>query len=244
MTSELILYCLIMFVLTVAGGLLTLIRQWSDDWLHLFLSFGAGIFLGAVFCHLLPEVMRQEHSYKAGLFVLGGYLLIFFVERILLSREWGAHGHGHVVVSLTVLIGLSMHSLMEGFGLAVTMVDPQLAWILLVSILAHKIPAAFSLVSLALLAKQSRKRSFYYLLLFASTAPVGALILGPLLALDRAGDLWQMTGLVTGSFLYVATADLLPEVFHSRKRRWVNLFLMLVGITLMSLVGATSGHHH
>jgi zinc and cadmium transporter len=243
MPSDLILYCLIMFLATVAGGLITLIRQWSDEWLHLFLSFGAGIFLGAVFFHLLPEVMRLEHSYRAGMFILGGYLLIFFVERILLSREGGAHSHGHVVVSLTVLIGLSVHSLVEGFGLAVTMVDPQLAWILLVSILAHKIPAAFSLVSLALLAKQSRQRSFYYLLLFAATAPAGALVLGPLLGLDRAGDMWQTTGLVTGSFLYVATADLLPEVFHSHRRRWVNLFLMLVGITLMSLVGTESGHH-
>ena len=243
MSSELLFYCTIMFVLTLAGGLVTLIRQWSDEWLHLFLSFGAGIFLGAVFFHLLPEVMKLEHSYRAGLFILGGYLLIFFIERILLSREGGGHGHGHVVVSLTVLIGLSVHSLMEGFGLAVTMVDPQLAWILLVSILAHKIPAAFSLVSLALLAKQSRLRSFYYLLLFSVTAPAGALVLGPLLGLDHAGAMWQTTGLVTGSFLYVATADLLPEVFHSPKRRWVNLFLMLVGITLMSLVGAQSDHH-
>jgi len=241
MPNDLLLYCAVMFVLTMAGGLVTLVRQWSDEWLHLFLSFGAGIFLGAVFFHLLPEVMRQEPTYKAGLFILGGYLLIFFVERILLSHQ--GEGHGHVVVSLTVLIGLSVHSLMEGFGLAVTMADTRLAWILLVSILAHKIPAAFSLVSLALLAKQSRKRSFYYLLFFAATAPAGALVLGPVLGADRLGAVWQTTGLVTGSFLYVATADLLPEVFHSRRRRWVNLFLMLVGITLMSLVGAQGEHH-
>ena len=243
MSSDLLLYCLIMFAITVAGGLVTLIWRWSDERLHLFLSFGAGVFLGAVFCHLLPEVMHEEPSYKAGLSILGGFLLIFFVERILLYREGNGHGHGHLVVSLTAFIGLSVHSLMEGFGLAVTMVDPQLARVLLISILAHKVPAAFSLVSLALLAKQSRRRCLFYLFFFAATAPIGALVLGPLIGFLQEGSMWQTTGLVTGSFLYVATADLLPEVFHSRERRWVNLLLMLIGITLMGLVGAESHHH-
>jgi len=243
MFSDLAVYCAIMFCATIAGGMVTLVWRWSDDRLHLFISFGAGIFLGAVFSHLLPEVMGHEHGHRAGLFILAGFLLIFFVERILLRREGGGHSHGHLVVSLTVLIGLSVHSLMEGFGLAIVMSDKELAEVLLVSILAHKVPAAFSLVSLMVLAQQSRKRVWAGLLIFAATAPVGALVLGPIFDYGRAGALWQFTGLVTGSFLYVATADLLPEAFHSRRRRWVNLLLLLAGITLMSWLGSDAGHH-
>jgi len=41
----------------------------------------------------------------------------------------------------------------------------------------------------------------------------------------------------------VATADLLPEVFHSRERRWVNLVLMVAGIILMSLLGTGAESH-
>jgi len=242
MSSDLILYCLILFVLTMAGGLVTLVRQWSDEWLHLFLSFGAGVFLGAVFYYLLPEVMNQGSPNTAGLCVLVGYLMIFFFERILVRSGGGHANHGHMVVSLTALIGLSVHELVEGVGLAVVAVDRELARVLFLSIMAHKVPAAFSLVSLMVLAGQSRKKIWLSLIFFAAIGPFGTLVLAPIFGNGFADSLWQITSVVTGSFLYVATADLLPEVFHSRERRWVNLFLMLVGITLMSLVGA-SGHH-
>ncbi|MEW5795762.1 MAG: ZIP family metal transporter [Candidatus Zixiibacteriota bacterium] len=242
MSYDLVWYCLLMFAATVAGGIITLVRRWSDERLHLFLSFGAGIFLGAVFYHLLPEVMHQESMNRAGLFILAGYLLIFFVERILLHSGEG-HAHGHLVVSITVLIGLSVHSLMEGLGLAVAMTDPELGRVLFISILAHKVPAALSLVSLMVLAGQSRRRIWFGLLFFAATAPIGALVLAPIVDLGSPDQLWQITGIVTGSFLYVATADLLPEVFHTRDRRWVNLLLMLAGIMLMSLLSTHSGHN-
>lgn len=242
MNSDLLLYCGLMFVATIAGGALTLFRQWSDDWLHLFLSFGAGVFLGAVFIHLLPEVMGSGDRSTAGLMILIGYLLIFFIERILLIREGGKSGHGHLVVSMTVLIGLSVHSVMDGFGLAMVMHDQHVAKLLLTTILAHKVPAAFSLVSLMVLAKQSRTNIVISLIVFAATAPVGALVLGPILEAGQVGGATYFTGLVTGSFLYVATADLLPEVFHSRRRRWINLLLLLTGIVLIGFVGSELGH--
>ena len=242
MNSDLLLYCFLMFIATLAGGMITIVRRWSDEWLHLFLSLGAGIFLGAVFMHLLPESMGHEAGESPGLYILAGYLLIFFIERILLVREGGENGHGHLVVSLTAFIGLSVHSLMDGFALAIVMPDNELTVVLFTSILAHKIPAAFSLASLLILAKQSRARTVIILLIFSATAPVGAMVLGPILEYGEVTGLGHFMGLVTGSFLYVATADLLPEVFHSRKSRWVNLLLMIVGILLMTLFSPHGGH--
>jgi zinc and cadmium transporter len=242
MDSNLLFYCIVMFVATLGGGAITLVRQWSYDWLHLFLSFGAGIFLGAVFFHLIPEAMDHDAPFRSGLFLLIGYLLLFFLERILLYRgvERGTHGHG--VVSLTALVGLSVHSVMDGFGLAIVMPDKELAEILFTSVLAHKIPAAFTLVSLMLLAKLSRAKIVTGLLIFAATAPVGAMILGPILDYGEVAGVPQFFGMVSGSFLYVATADLLPEVFHSRERRWVNLALMIAGVIVMSLFGVEHAH--
>lgn len=243
MSSVLIWYCSIIFVATMAGGLVTLLWRWSDERLHSFLSFGAGIFLGAVFYHLLPEVMNQGNPQVAGLYILIGYLLIFFIERILLHSGGGGHNHGHLVISLTALIGLSVHELVEGFGLAIVMGDKELGRILFFSILAHKVPAAFSLVSLMVLAGLTRTRIWLNLIFFSAIGPFGTLVLGPLLGGGLGDSLWHVTGIVTGSFLYVATADLLPEVFHSRKQRWVNLLLMLAGIMVMSLLGIEGGRH-
>ena len=237
MFSELVIPLIVLFAITFISGILTSWRKLSDDLLHLFLSFGAGIFLGVVFVHLLPESLGKGSSNYQSIYILLGFLLIFFVERFLLSRDDQASGHKHRVVSYTVLIGLCAHSLIEGFGLSVISSGSKFGSILFLSILAHKIPAAIALASLLSLAKLERRQVMGYLLLFSLMAPAGALILVPFSSLFDSGIIGSMTGLVTGSFLYVATGDLLPEVFHSRRHRWLHLFLLLAGIITMMLLG-------
>jgi len=46
-----------------------------------------------------------------------------------------------------------------------------------------------------------------------------------------------LTGLTAGSFLYVATGDLLPEVFHTRERLWLKMGLLLLGIVIVGVLG-------
>ncbi len=242
MNNDLLLYCALIFSSAVAGGLITLVRQWSDYWLHLFLSFGAGIFLATVFTHLLPQAMEQGDAESVGLFVLVGYLLIFFVERFLFYRRSENGDHVHPVVSITALLGLSVHSIIAGMGLAVFMPNQEVAAALVISILAHKAPAAFSLASLMILAKHSRRRIVLSILGFAAMTPLGALVLAPALDAGNESLLMILTSMVTGTFLYVATADLLPEVFHSRQNRWLNLVLLLLGIFIMGSIGLE--HHH
>jgi len=242
MNSDLLLYCALIFAAALLGGIITLVRQWSEYWLHLFLSFGAGIFLSTVFTHLLPQAMEQGEPESVGMFILIGFLLIFFVERFLFYRQSENGDHVHPVVSITAMIGLSVHSVIAGMGLALFMPIPEVAAALLISILAHKTPAAFSLASLMILAKHSRRRIVISILVFASMTPLGALVLAPALDAGNERLLMILTSIVTGTFLYVATADLLPEVFHSRQNRWLNLLLLLLGILVMGTIGLE--HHH
>jgi len=44
------------FVVGLVGGAIPLARRWSDRWHHAALAFSAGVFLGAVFLHLMPSV--------------------------------------------------------------------------------------------------------------------------------------------------------------------------------------------
>ena len=244
MGTDLLLYCVVIFAAALIGGIIPLIRRWSDYWLHLFLSFGAGIFLATVFTHLLPQAMEQGkgEAETVGMLVLIGYLLIFFVEKFLFYRRTENGDHVHPVVSTTAFIGLSVHSLIAGMGLAVFMPSPEASVALLVAILAHKTPAAFSLGSLMLLAKHSRRRIVISMLAFSAMTPLGALVLAQ--AIDHGSEevLMVLTAVVTGTFLYVATADLLPEVFHSRENRWLNLLLLILGLIIMGTIGL--GHHH
>lgn len=52
------------FVVALLGGCLPLMFRWSDRVKHSILALSAGIFLGAVFLHLLPELSALEHQYQ------------------------------------------------------------------------------------------------------------------------------------------------------------------------------------
>ena len=118
-----------------------------------------------------------------------------------------------------------------------------LGTVILVSILAHKATAAFSLTSLFVLGKFSKKKSTLLLILFSLMTPLGALVITPFFAYGSETVVEVLTGLTAGTFLWVATGDMLPEVFHTRNKRWIKLALLIAGIIVMFLLSLAGGAH-
>jgi zinc transporter ZupT len=100
------LEALIILLIALAGGMLPLFLRWTDRHLHTALALSTGIFLGAVFLHLLPsiallsshaateEISHPGHAHgelSLWIFVLIGVLAIYLIESFLLP----AHEHGH-----------------------------------------------------------------------------------------------------------------------------------------------------
>lgn len=238
--GKLLLYTAGIFTAALAGALPPLFKKWSDRQLHLFIAFGAGVFLGAIFLHLLPDAIILGSSGTASGMVLLGFVLILLVERIL----FGSHrfhcgedcGHRHEVVGFVALIGLSVHSLTAGFGLGVGMLEPELGLVIFIAIIAHKATAAFSLATIFRLADFSVKKTIGFILLFAIMTPLGALISLPFIHALQNVSLAIPTGITAGTFLYVATIDLVPEAFHSEKEKISSFVWLVFGILVMLLI--------
>ena len=98
MNDNILIYSIIIFLSAVGGGLIPVIRQWSDEFLHLFLSFGAGVFLGMVFLHLLPEALEHTHTKLVPLMVLWDFYLFSF---------WKGSCSFMVKMVMTIVIRLS-----------------------------------------------------------------------------------------------------------------------------------------
>ena len=237
MGSTLLIYCIIIFAATFGIGLLTLIRKWEDEPLHLFVSFGAGIFMGVVFFHMLPEAFNSQAAGATPVMLLSGFLLVFFVEKFMLTTGDGGVVHEHKAIAVTALIGLTVHSVIEGFGLTIASSDSHFIDLFFYSILSHKIPAAISLASLFLLARLTKKQVVLLLLVFSLATPAGALFSLPFFAQSGSVYIGYMTALTAGSLLYIATGELLPEVFHTRSQRWLKLGLFLAGLVLITVLG-------
>lgn len=239
MDQQFLIYNALLFAVTFSVGLLTLVKKWDDEPLHLFVSFGAGIFLGVVFLIFIPDSLSGDPPDSVAAMLLAGFLLIFFVEKFFLTRGDGGVVHGHKAVALTVLLGLTIHSVIEGMGLALLNAQNDFGPVLFYSILAHNIPAAISLASLFLLARMKLSIVMGLLFLFSFSTPGAAVLSSFLFTAQNSVFVDHLSALTAGSLLYVATGELLPEVFHTSANKWYKLGLLILGIAVIFFIGHT-----
>lgn len=102
-----------LFLIALVGGVLPLLRRWSERQLHASLALSTGILLGAVFFHLLPSISAgaaevpvapagalEAHEHEEGGHEEGGH------EDEDHAAEAGSHQHGSVLPWLFVLVGV------------------------------------------------------------------------------------------------------------------------------------------
>ena len=80
------------------------------------------------------------------------------------------------------------------------------------------------------------------LLAFSLATRAGALFSLPFFAQSGSVYIGYLTALTAGSLLYIATGELLPEVFHTRSQRWLKLGLFLAGLILITVLGPSHSH--
>jgi zinc transporter ZupT len=247
MDSSLIQASLLLVGVALLGALLPLLGSWSDKHLHVLLSVAAGVFLGALFLELLPELAgshaghgQGDHAGTAGRLpwaaALLGMLLLFFLEHIWL-RERVADKGGHLVVWLGTFVGLTVHSFVVGLGLSTLADRPESMQPLILAIAIHKTAEGFSLATVIRLAELRITRAWTFIGIFSIASPLGLAVGSRLHGVGGDTSSWAsiLEGLAAGTFLYVAAYNLLPEVFHGREQRGARVFGLLGGLGVFAL---------
>ncbi|XP_069344399.1 zinc transporter ZIP9 isoform X2 [Eulemur rufifrons] len=165
----------------------------------------------------ISVVHEHEHSHNHNHTQLHAYigvsLVLGFVFMLLVDQIGNSHVHS------TDADGVAL-------GAAASTSQTSVQLIVFVAIMLHKAPAAFGLVSFLMHAGLERNRIRKHLLVFALAAPVMSMVtyLGLSKSSKEALSEVNATGVAmlfsAGTFLYVATVHVLPEVGgmgHSHK---------------------------
>ena len=229
--ASLALYLPTLIFISLLGGFLPLMKALSQKTLALLLSFSAGVLLGAVFFHMIPEAGKFL-SDGLGWAVLGGFLLIFILERFVFvhaceERDCDIHQMG-----IPAFLGISLHSLLDGVALGAGLMIPQLGPVVLLAVIIHKMPDGISISSILLSAGWNRRTVGLLNLLFSLTTPVGALIAYFSLSAVAAESVAVAIGISAGTFLAIATADILPQVHRIEERNPMTLVFLLGGLAV------------
>jgi zinc and cadmium transporter len=200
------------------------------------IHFSAGVLLGVSFLHMMPEAYDHVGSSQAGLFVLLGYFSIFLLERFVMIHPCEEHGCDYHTLGLAALAGFSFHSFLGGVALGSSLLVPGLAMAVFIATIVHKGPEAFSLASLLLLGQGSRRKAIGMIALFSLMVPLGVFL--AVLELPSFGDRFVgiAVALSAGTFLHLATGDLLPGTHSRGGDRWKGLagFVLGIGFTIVT----------
>lgn len=232
---------LLLFIFTLSGSLLVLIvKKPVARHLKSILAFSGAYLLGVTTLYLIPALFN-DHLHYTGLFILGGFVLQLIFEQLSQGIEHGHFQKDHPPppFPLSVILGLSLHSFMEGLPFANTFSpDISISFALFSGILLHKIPAAFVLFTFLLNYHASTSKTVFTLLIFALMTPLGGAFshlffeMAPVL---KSNWFTPVLGLVTGAFLHISTT-ILFEAAHKHRFSPLKVGAILLGFSLAVLI--------
>ncbi|XP_040286491.1 zinc transporter ZIP9-like [Bufo bufo] len=169
----------------------------------------------------VAEVSSVPPHFFIGVFLVTGFVLMFIVDQIGSYCSYHDPRTGMSAgTSITATLGLVIHAAADGVALGAAVASSQVSVQVIVffAVILHKAPAAFGLVSFLMHAGLEKKQIQKHLLAFSIAAPL--LTITTYLILSMTGGSLQhrlsATGngmlFSAGTFLYVATVHVLPEI--------------------------------
>ncbi len=238
------------------------------------LSMAAGALLATAFTQLLPEAF-EGHAPVENLFatLLVGLVFFFLLDKAELWHHGhehsqaasAAHGHGHAHShghgahahhhhpaqpqsgGWSVLTGDSLHCFGDGVMIASAfLADMRLGWVAALSVLAHEVPHHMGDLVVLRQSSASRRMALVKVSLAGAVTALGGVV-GYFLVSQLHEGLPFFLVVAASSFIYVALADLIPQLQRhlSARETVVQIVWLLLGMGMVMLVGSIAhGHAH
>lgn len=212
----------------------------------LLVSFAVGALLGDAFIHLIPQAFVHDGATLwPSLLILAGMLLFFVVEKLLRHEHGLLHRYYHPEASARPelaavnLLGDAIHNFIDGLLIAASyLVGPALGLATTVAVLFHEIPQELGDFGILVHSGLSVPRAVLLNLVSAGAALLGAIAALLLDVVSGEAVTTVLVPITAGGFVYIAAADLMPELQHDRTGRGllVQVSLIALGMGAMGLL--------
>ena len=202
-------------------------------------SYAVGTLLGVALLALLPDAIEKMSALRVFGTLLAGILLFFILEKLVIWR----HCHttecvAHTTAAPLVLIGDAFHNFVDGAVVGSAAVSSiALGVSTAVAIAAHEIPQELGDFAILLNAGYSRGRALLLNILSGLSAVAGAVV--AVLALNWVPNLLPyLLAVAAASFLYIAMADLIPELHRGPMdaRSALQILLVCGGVATVLII--------
>jgi len=224
----------------VGAFTLSLKEEVLKKYIFVFISIAVGALLGDAFIHLIPEAFEKSVSTTiTSVLVILGILFFFTLEKFL---HWHHHGedteddHIHPMGKL-VLFSDGIHNFLDGIIIAASFaVNVPVGVATTLAVILHEIPQEIGDFAVLLHSGYTKSRALWLNFLSACTALLGALSFF-LLGSIAESVTKVVLPLIAGGFIYIAVADLIPELHKTKQPGHSVLQLIAVTAGVLMMVG-------
>ncbi|QKV54078.1 ZIP family metal transporter [Comamonas antarctica] len=232
------------------------------------LSLAAGALLATAFMHLLPEAFESEAgAHDLFLTLLIGVVFFFLLDKAELWHHGHEHGHGHdnhpdhhhdhahghdhghghgkSTGGWAVLTGDSVHCFGDGVLIASAfLADMRLGLIAAASVLAHEVPHHIGDLVVLRNASGNRRVALIKVSLAGAVTALGGMA-GYFLVGQLHDWLPYFLVLASSSFVYVALADLIPQLQKrlTARETIAQIAWLVAGMVLVTVVSGLAHSH-
>jgi zinc and cadmium transporter len=219
-------------------------------YLPLFVSLAVGVLLATAILHLLPEAIAQIGNRRGVWLLFGGTVLFLFaIERTVsvltvtsLQPELsGISSHVHHRLHtrpISLILASMLHSFVDGTAVATAFAaGTRIGWLTTLAIALHEIPHRTGDFALLIYLGVPAPRALRLVFLAGAPAFLGVLVV-VLVGLQSADRVIWLLPVSAGSFLYIATVNLMPEIQGDSNLREVTLQLLSLALGVALVIAA------
>ena len=227
------------------------------------LSLAAGALLATAFMHLLPEAFEsQVGAHQLFPTLLAGLIFFFLLDKAELWHHGHEHHHAHhhshdehkvheghqhrTGGSWAILTGDSVHCFGDGVLIASAFVaDMRLGVVAALAVLMHEVPHHMGDLAVLRQASDNRRIALLKVSLAGAVTAMGGLV-GYFLVAQLRDYLPYFLAIASSSFLYVALADLIPQLQKklSASETAAQIFWLAIGMGMVTLASSLTHSHH
>jgi zinc and cadmium transporter len=203
-----------------------------------FVSYAVGTLLGAALLGLVPQALDSLAPTPALGALLAGILTFFVLEKLVLWRHCHADESCeiHRSTATLVIIGDAVHTFVDGVVIAAAaLVSLPLGATTALAVAAHEIPQEAGDFAILLAAGHSRSRA----LLLNLTSAIGGIAGAAAMLMFGAsvpGVVPYVLAFAAGNFLYVAMADLIPNLHRGGLDRNPARQVALIALGVLTIL--------
>lgn len=240
-----------------AAGLVGVWLMWGHEaWARRhtpeLITFASGLLVAGSLLHLFTRAGDMIGSRRSLAWGLAAFILLYIAENHFLPHPHARAEEGEEVahrdhpeqVGWAAILGLALHSLLDGLAVAAGFSASLLTGgVILSLVVSHKVPVGIATMSVLYHGGLERREAARYASGVALVTPLA--VLGSYAPLRDASPvlLGIFLAAAGGTFLYVGAADLLPEGQASGRRRNTLAFLLGVAVMILGLMLVPDGGH-